>query len=155
MPVKIFQPSQHKEEIKQLLREGVTVEECATRFPLTERTIYRYLKEVQNEKAGIVPEDKGKSATKIVTKPTELIVVTTKTPGPIVFRIGDQTIDLNPLHLLDAWRYCEDIKRIEPSIDDEFSLMLKVASKHLWEFFSQREARRVGVNLELKEEEKQ
>ena len=57
MPVKIFQPSQHKEEIKQLLRDGITVEECATRFPLSERTIYRYLGEVQHEEKGKTPPE--------------------------------------------------------------------------------------------------
>lgn len=58
MPVKIFQPNEHKEEIKQLLREGVSVEECATRFPLSERTIYRYYKEIQDEKEGKPPPGK-------------------------------------------------------------------------------------------------
>lgn len=58
MPVKIFQPNQHKEEIKQLLRDGISVEECATKFPLSERTIFRYYKEVQDEKAGKPPPGK-------------------------------------------------------------------------------------------------
>ena len=61
MPVKIFQPSKHKEEIKQLLRDGVSVEECATKFPLSERTIYRYYKEVQDEKEGKAPPGKKSS----------------------------------------------------------------------------------------------
>lgn len=58
MPVKIFQPSPHKEEIKQLLRKGTSVEECATKFPLSERTIYRYYKEIQDEEAGKPPPTK-------------------------------------------------------------------------------------------------
>ena len=153
MPVKIFQPSQHKEEIKQLLRDGITVEECATRFPLSERTIYRYLKEVQDEQSGKVTEDRVTSTQKVVTKPVDLAVVTTKAPGPIVFRMGGHEIDLNPGDLYDAFRYCEDIKRIEPSIDDNFTVMLKIATKNLWEFFSRREASRAGVNLELVKEE--
>ena len=153
MPVKIFQPSQHKGEIMQLLRDGISVEECATRFPLSERTIYRYLKEVQNEQSGKVVEDKVTSVQKVITKPVDLAVMTTKSPGPIVFRMGGSEIDLNPGDLYDAWRYCEDIKRIEPSIDDDFTVMLKVATKNLWEFFSHREASRAGVNLELVREE--
>ena len=152
MAVKVFQPSQHKEEIKQLLRDGISVEECSTRFPLSERTIYRYWKEIQDEKSGKGSEDKATPAQKVVTKPVELAVVTTKTPGPIVFRMGGNEIDMNPGDLYDAWRYCEDIKRIEPSIDDDFTVMLKVAAKHLWELFSHREANRAGVNLELVEE---
>ena len=153
MPPKIGQPSKHKEDIKQLLRDGVTVEECATRFPVSERSIYRYLREVQNEKTGKVVEDKPASTQKLVTNPVDLAVVTTKSPGPIVFRMGGNEIDMNPGDLYDAWRYCEDIKRIEPSIDDDFTVMLKVAAKNLWEFFSRREASRAGVNLELVKEE--
>jgi len=154
MPVKIFQPSKHKDEIKQLLREGISVEECATRFPLSERTIYRYLREVQDESSGKVTEEKTTSAQKVVTetKPVDFAVVTTKSPGPIIFRMGSNEIDLNPGELYDAWRYCEDIKRIEPAIDDEFTVMLKIAAKHLWERFSQREASRAGVSIELVKE---
>ncbi len=66
MAVKIFQPSQHKEEIKQLLRDGVSVEECATRFPLSERTIYRYYREIQDEKAGKQPPGKKVAAPAVV-----------------------------------------------------------------------------------------
>lgn len=62
MAVKVFQPSQHKEEVKQLLRDGVSVEECATKFPLSERTIYRYYKEVQDEKEGKEPPGKKAAA---------------------------------------------------------------------------------------------
>ena len=153
MPPKILQPSKHKEDIKQLLRDGVTVGECTTRFPVSERSIYRYLREVQDEKAGKVVEDKPGSTQKLVTNPVDLAVVTTKSPGPIVFRMGGNEIDMNPGDLYDAWRYCEDIKRIEPSIDDEFTVMLKVAAKHLWEYFSHREASRAGVNLEKVQEE--
>ena len=161
MPVKIFQPSQHKEAIKQFLREtlpnykGSTeqlVKEAAEKWPLSERTIYRYHKEVKDELAGRGTEDKQAGTTKTVTQPTQFAVVTTKTPGPIVFIMGDQRIDLNPEHLYDAWRYCEDIKRIDPLIDDDFSLMLKAACKYAWEIFSEREARRLGANVELVEE---
>lgn len=152
MPPKIFQPSQHKGEIKQLLRDGVTPEECAVRFPISERTAYRYLAEVKKETSGGVVEEKSGSTVKVVKEPVPLAVVTTKTPAPIVFRMGDQQIDLNPQHLYDAWRFCQDIKRIEPSIDDDFTLMIKVAVEHVWEEFSHREARRAGVNLELVKE---
>jgi len=154
MAVKIFQPSQHRDEIKQLLRDGKSVEECVTLFPISERSVYRYLKEVQNEKSGKVTEDKLVSTQKVVTeaRPVDLAVVTTKTPGPIVFRMGGDEIDLNPGDLYDAWRYCEDIKRIEPSIDDSFTSMLKIGAKHIWEIFSQKEAARAGVQIEIVKE---
>jgi len=47
MAVKFFQPSLHKEEAKQDLRGGMTPEECAVKFNISERTAYRYLKEIQ------------------------------------------------------------------------------------------------------------
>lgn len=163
-PKHLFKASPHKEEIKQLLRDGIEVEgktptqvaeELATRFGLEVRTIFRYKKEIEDEKAGKVAESKPGSTTRVAGqgKPTELAVITTRTPAPIVFVFGDVKIDVNPLHFLDAWRYCEDIKRIEPSIDDDFALMLKVSVKRIWEEFSHREAKRLGVALEIKEEE--
>lgn len=154
MPVKIA--SQYKEEIMGKLREGKKPKELATEYPLTLRTIYRYLKEVQDEKAGEhggkVVEDQGKSSSKVVTTPTQLAVVTTATPGPIVFRMGNQIINLNPEHLYEAFKYCQDIKAMDPAIDDDFSLVLKVAVKHVWEHFCQKEAQRVGVDLEVQKE---
>lgn len=154
MAVKVFQPSQYKEEAKQLLRDGKTPEEVHTILPLSVRTLYRYFSEVQEEKKNtvggrVIEERPGPAKVVTQTTPAQFAVVTTKTPGSIVFVMGDQKIDLNPQDLYDAWRYCQDIKRIVPAIDDDFTLMIKVAAKHLWEFFSQREARRVGVDLEV------
>lgn len=65
MAVKTFQPSEYKEQAKQLLREGKTPEEVAVSIPVSTRTLYRYLKEVQNEKAGIAPA--GKRTQQIIT----------------------------------------------------------------------------------------
>lgn len=59
MPVKIFQPSVYKEEIKQKIRDGQKPEELVTQYPLKIRTIYRYMKEVQDEKEGKLPERKS------------------------------------------------------------------------------------------------
>lgn len=58
MPVKVFQPSVYKEEIKEKLRAGDKPEKIATEYPLKIRTIYRYMKEVQDEKEGKAPPDK-------------------------------------------------------------------------------------------------
>ena len=121
MPPRIFQVSEYKEPIKQLLRDGLSVEDCAKQYPVSERTVWRYYKEVQDEKAGIVPEKKAATGVKPVKGTTEMAAITAKTPAPIIFRIGDQSIDLNPLDLLDAWRFCQDIKNMDPSIDDDFS----------------------------------
>jgi hypothetical protein len=53
MAVKIFQPTEFREEIKTKLREGASPEELSTKYPVSKRTIYRYLKEVQDEAKGI------------------------------------------------------------------------------------------------------
>jgi len=47
MPTTKFQPSPNREAAKQALREGMTPKECALKFPITERTAWRYLKEVR------------------------------------------------------------------------------------------------------------
>jgi len=159
MPAKIWQPSKYKEEVKEALRQGALPEEVMTKFPISRRSAYRYLAEVKKEQkaeqTGEIQEQKPPSAPKVATpdKPTPLAVVTTPAPGPIVFRMGSSTIDLNPEHLYDAYRYCQDIKTMEPSIDDDFSLMLKVAMKHVWELFSRRDANKIGVGLEVQKEE--
>lgn len=67
MAVKVFQPSEYKEQAKQLLRGGKTPEEVAVAIPLSTRTIYRYLKEVQNEKLGIPPPGKRQPPAPSVT----------------------------------------------------------------------------------------
>lgn len=52
MAVKVFQPSQYKEEIKQLLRDGTPIDEITGKYPLSERTLFRYQNEVEEEKKG-------------------------------------------------------------------------------------------------------
>jgi hypothetical protein len=53
MAVRIFQPTEFREEIKEKLKEGASPEELATKYPVAKRTIYRYLSEVRNEAKGI------------------------------------------------------------------------------------------------------
>lgn len=160
--IQATEKAQREEEVKQLLRDGATVADCAERFSLSERQVYRYLEKVRMEEPNQADQGeerptKGeerptKARTVTPGTPQQLAVITTKSPGPIVFRMGNQVIDLEPADIYDAWRYCQDIKVMDPSVDDSFSHMLKVASKNLWDFFSQREARRVGAKLELVED---
>lgn len=153
IPKSAFQPSPLKEEAKQALQDGMSVKDATVKFQLSERTLYEYKKELEDEKKGVTKNSTG--GDRVVKEETEvpLAVVTTRQPGPIVFRMGQTEIDLNPNPLYDAWRYCEDIKRMEPSIDDDFSSMLKVAAKHIWEHFSEREAARITTSVELKQKE--
>ncbi len=151
MAVRTFQSNENKPEIVKLLKDGLTREEIVKRFPISDRTVRRYEKEIEEEKArgGKTP---NLSPSNVAKGAQELAVLTSKAPAPIVFRISDQNIDLKPGDLYDAFRYCEDIKRMDPSIDDDFSTMVKTACKHVWEVFSEREVRKLGVNVELVEE---
>ncbi len=67
--------------------------------------------------------------------------------GAIVFHLGPLDITMNPEDLYDTYRYYEDIKRMRPDIDDEFSLGCKGAMKYCWEKYSHQEAKRLEVAL--------
>jgi hypothetical protein len=56
------QENPHKQEIKEQLRQGVKPEELATKFTVHIRTLYHWLKEIQDEKAGKVPASKKVTA---------------------------------------------------------------------------------------------
>ena len=45
----VGQPSPNKEAVKQALREGMSTLQCALEFHISERTVYRYLAEIQNK----------------------------------------------------------------------------------------------------------
>jgi hypothetical protein len=96
-------------------------------------------------------EDKQKpvstAAPKVVGGNNPMAAVAARTPAPIVFVMGDLRIDLNPADFYDAYRYYQDIRRIDPGIDDTFSFAVKLAMKTVWEKFSEFEAARVGVTF--------
>lgn len=158
MAVKAFQPNEHKEEIKQLFRDGVTLEEMLKRYPPSmKRSIYRYQKEVTNEQNGIVPPNKKVATTATAVppdKPVPLAVITSKSPAPIVFRMGDLNIDLDPAKLYRAYLYCEDIRQMEPSIDDDFTTLIKVAVQRMWDDVNALQASRrsIAIAVEIEEE---
>lgn len=49
MPTVKFPPHPNQKAGKQALREGMTPEECAVKFDVSERTAYRWLKDVREE----------------------------------------------------------------------------------------------------------
>jgi len=58
MPVKTFPPNPYKEAVKKALREGITPEGCASQFPVSVRTCWRYLQEVRAERPESMPDVK-------------------------------------------------------------------------------------------------
>lgn len=147
-------PSPYREEVKEYLRQGMTIEQLVKQFKgrVTQRSIYRYKEEVDKE-AKQAKAEPPKSSARPLHGPTDLGAVTARTPAPVIFRIGDFTIDLDPIDLLEAHKYCQDIRRIFPDLPDSFSDMLKEATRHVWAHASEIEARRSGVAILTEEEE--
>jgi len=88
-----------------------------------------------------LPEKPGKQVGGAV------VTVTERKPAAIVFTLGDIDIILNPAYLYDSYLYYLDIQRLEPDIDDEFTLAIRAAMKHVWEDFAHRKVERAGVTI--------
>lgn len=134
-----FEPSPHKEEAMQALRNGVSKEECAKRFGITIRTAERYLQEIQHPKPPKIPKPPqvekiavgSKSTAKTVTGPTPLAVVATITPAPVVLTIGQQKIDLEPQAIYESFLVYEDTK-VRCGLQCSFSSFLQDGVGLLW-----------------------
>lgn len=114
-----FQPSPHKEEIMEALRQGATIDDIVNRFPVSERTVRRYLAEIGREKP---PKERegGKLATFV-----------TKQCAPVVFVLGEQRIELEPEAIYGSYLLHEDIK-LRCSLNDNFSNVLRDGAGLLW-----------------------
>ena len=149
-------PNEHKEEIMQLFRDGVTLEEIKNRFPKSlRRSIYRYQVEVANEKKGVEPAAKKASTPGAVVppdKPAPMAAITSKSPAPIVFGMDSIYHGLDPEKMVFTYLLYESIKEIEPSIDDDFSTVLKVAVSRLRDEVIKFEADRRNIAIEVEEE---
>jgi hypothetical protein len=134
-----FEPSPHKEEAMEALRNGVTKEECAKRFGITIRTAERYLQEIQHPKPPPVSKPPkietvvvgSKQTAKPAAGPTPLAVVATITPAPVVLTIGQQKIDLDPQALYESFLVYEDTK-IRCGLQCSFSSFLQDGVGLLW-----------------------
>lgn len=76
-----------------------------------------------------------------------LATVTERKPAAIVFTLGDIDISLNPAYLFDSYLYYQDIRRLEPDIDDEFTLAIRAAMKHVWEDFAHRKVETSEITI--------
>lgn len=64
-----------------------------------------------------------------------IVNISQRNSGTILFSLGDVDISLEPKKLYDAFLYYQDILKLDPSIDDSFSLSIRTAMKHIWEHF--------------------
>ncbi len=131
MPTPVFQPSPQKEPAKAALRGGMNIHDCAIKFNLSEKTVRRYLKEVEAEQSGDkqVPNPPGGKAT---SEGGQVATVTVAKPAAVVFTLGNQTILLDPADLYESFLLYEDLK-VKCQLEDNFSTVLKDGIGLLWE----------------------
>jgi hypothetical protein len=151
-----FTASPHKEEAKQLFRDGASLEEVLKRFPISVKTAGRYQKAVELEKqqppppppppppaVSVTPKGGKETGTKVGG---ELGTVLQPKAGSIVFTLGQKVIELNPSYLFDAYQYWEDMKR-EHQIEEDFSQTIKTAVKHAWEVLNHAKVEKQPVGV--------
>jgi transposase len=122
MPTPIYQPSPQKEPAKADLRGGMSIHDCALKHNLSEKTVRRYLKEVEDEKAGIkqVPNTPGG---KSQTEGGQVATITVAKPAAVVFTLGNQTILLDPGDIYESFLLYEEIK-VKYHLEESFSTVL-------------------------------
>lgn len=100
----MFQPSPHKEEAIQALREGTSPQECMKRFGLSRATTMRYQKEL---KEGPKPaKAQGTKAGGITPLGTVVIPQT----GVAVFTVGQDQVNLFPEDLFKCYDEYRDMR---------------------------------------------
>lgn len=120
-----FEPSPHRDEIIQQLREGIPVDEVAKRFPVSRRTVERYDKALKEGKLD-QPEKPLKER-----EGGKLATFTAKQPAPVVFFLGEQRIELEPQAIYESYLLYEDL-RAKVGLNDSFSQALQDAMGIAW-----------------------
>lgn len=131
MPSQHFAPAPYKEPAKADLRGGMSFQDVAAKYHLSERSTRRYLKEVEEEQSGKkqVPSAPGGRMSKEGGK---LAAVTNPQPAATVFTLGNQTILIDPADLYESFLLYEDL-RVKIPLDQPFSSVLKDGVAILWE----------------------
>jgi hypothetical protein len=159
-----FEPSPHKEEAMEAIRNGMSVEEAAARFSISVKTAYRYKDEIEHPervkprktvpavKLPETPPGPGRppstaTAVKTVTGPVETSKVALKGPAPTLFVLAGDTVPLIVPELDNAYRYYRQIQEWDPSIDDDFGVALAAAMRHVWRHFRDKMATQIGVAI--------
>lgn len=128
-----------KNEIAQLLLKNDMNQAAVVAMGYNKGTVSKAAKALKN---GWRPE-----AQQVKQTGGSLATVTERKPAAIVFSLGDVDIPLNPKYLYDTYLYYQDIQRMDPTIDDEFSLGIRAAMKHIWEDFSHRKVEKAGATI--------
>lgn len=139
-----FEPSPHRDEIIQQLRDGVPVAEVTNRFPVSKRTVERYaeaLKAGKLEEPAKLPKEKSGGELSTIVQPSR---------GAIIFTFGEHKISLNPQHLYDAYLYYEDMA-LRHDIEQEFSSAIKDSMKYIWERLNKYKAESEGISITMEE----
>ncbi len=125
------------------IKKGNTPEKAdaeATAKKLSAEQVQLAAEEVRKVKGG---KDPSVRATKAGG---ELANILQPIKGAIIFKLGENEIDLNPQHLYDAYQYYKDIVE-ENGIEEDFSLALKDAMKLVWEGFNKIRAQGALVKI--------
>jgi len=114
-----FQPSPHKEEAIQALREGTSIDEVKKRFGLSKATAWRYQKEAKEG-----PKTPGGKAGG--TTPLGAILI--PQTGVAVFTVGQDTVKLYPE---DIFRCYDEYRDMRELIDwqSDFSSTIREGAK--------------------------
>jgi hypothetical protein len=110
----IFPASHHKQEIMQKLREGESPDVLATRYPVSRRAIYRYLRDIQSEKMG-----KAKQARPPVVRLSCLITFFSALPN---LRHISVVATYLAIDWLSAYKTLQTIMRLDVDCGDDWQL---------------------------------
>ncbi len=118
----------------QALRNGMSLEECATHFGISEKTARRYHYEIEHPKPPKPPPEaktEGKGGGQKVLTGGPLAAVTTKAPAPIVFTLGGQIIEIDTQSLYESYLLYSDLK-VKCGLKDPFATVLLDAMGFVW-----------------------
>jgi hypothetical protein len=148
--------NQKQREIYKLFEEGMSfsqiVEQNYAKVTVSAVKKAREAGEKPTDQKAVEVQKEGGGKPQVVNGETNMAVVLTPKPAPISFTFSNINITLDPKNLYDAFCYYEDIKRIDPTINDEFSLAILSSVRYVWRRLATTHAEKVAsiVNEEEK-----
>ncbi len=133
-------------EIAELIKQGKTYKELME-LGYANNTYARVKDALDKGEVPTIEPPPPKDPQKVVPKDQsggQIATVVERAKGAIVFHLGELDVTLNPHYLYDSLLYFWEIRRIDPSIDEDFSLGQLAAMKHAWGHFRDYENSRKG-----------